>query len=138
MLVYPREVLQNHNPLDRPEGRLVIFNVRHRMKTLVLTLDPGKLENPDLDLRYAIPDLLAERSGGNIKDNGYDYENQENPNSPLLAIFLTTTDLASAIKKISQLLLNEEVLGNQLSSAAALYIEENGSRTPISFTESHA
>ena len=47
------------------------------MKNLVLTLDPEKLQNPDLDLRYVIPDLLSARSDGNIRDNGYDYEDQE-------------------------------------------------------------
>jgi hypothetical protein len=48
------------------------------MNSLILTLDPEKLENPDLDLRYAIPDLLKVQSEGNIDDNGYDYENQDN------------------------------------------------------------
>lgn len=108
------------------------------MKHLVLTLDPEKLQNPDLDLRYVIPDLLSARSDGNIKDNGYDYENQENPNSPLLAIFLTATDLPAALTTIGQLVLNEEVLGNDLSSAAVLYLEEESSRSQIPFGEGHA
>ena len=29
------------------------------------------LENPDADIRYRLPDLLAERSGGIIADDGY-------------------------------------------------------------------
>ena len=40
------------------------------MQTIVIVLNPGKLENPDLDLRYQIPDRIEELSGGLIKDNG--------------------------------------------------------------------
>jgi hypothetical protein len=69
------------------------------MEKLVLKLDAAKLKNPDLDLRYVIPDLLTECSNGNIKDNGYDYEDQENPNSPLIAIFLTVVNLSNRVTK---------------------------------------
>ncbi len=105
------------------------------MKKLVLTLDAAKLKTPDLDLRYVIPDLLTDRSNGNIVGNGYDYEEQENPNSPLIAIFLTVTNLTDALENISQLVLSEAVLGNKLSSATTLYIEENGCRTQVLFYE---
>jgi hypothetical protein len=109
------------------------------MTNLVLTLDPEKLANPDLDLRYIIPDLLAERSNGNIKADGYDYEDrEENPASPLMAIFLIAENLPSALKDIGQLLVGEEVLGNHLSQGAVLYIEQNGSRTSIAYGEGHA
>ena len=47
------------------------------MQTIVIVLNPGKLENPDLDLRYQIPDRIEELSGGLIKDNGYDYIDTE-------------------------------------------------------------
>ena len=30
------------------------------MQTIVIVLNPGKLENPDLDLRYQIPDRIEE------------------------------------------------------------------------------
>ena len=122
--------------LHQTSGRMSIeFNIRQSMKKLILTLDAAKLKNPDLDLRYVIPDLLTESSNGNIKDNGYDYEEQENPNSPLIAIFLTVTNLPAALENISQLVLSEEVLGNKLASATTLYIEENGCRTQVLFDE---
>ena len=108
------------------------------MHDLVLTLDPGKLKNPDLDLLYLIPDLLKERSKGNIKENGYDYEDAENPNAPLLAIFLTATNLPAALGVISQLVLHEVVLENQLSSGAALYVQENGTRRHIELGGDHS
>lgn len=40
---------------------------------LVISLDPGSLANPDLDLRYEVPDLLVRESKGAFSDNGYDY-----------------------------------------------------------------
>ena len=43
------------------------------MQTIVILLDPGKLINPDLDLRYLIPDRIMELTDGAIQDNGYDY-----------------------------------------------------------------
>ena len=30
------------------------------METVLVLLDPGKLNNPDLDLRYRIPDLVEQ------------------------------------------------------------------------------
>lgn len=31
------------------------------MQTIIIVLNPTKLENPDLDLRYFIPDRIEER-----------------------------------------------------------------------------
>ena len=43
------------------------------MQTIIILLDPSKLVNPDLDLRYKIPDCIEEVTDGRIQDNGYDY-----------------------------------------------------------------
>jgi hypothetical protein len=43
------------------------------MPTIKVRLDPRKLDNPDADLRYALPDLIQEESFGEVKDDGYDY-----------------------------------------------------------------
>jgi hypothetical protein len=43
------------------------------MAMVMLQLDPARLSNPDLDIRYALPDLLVERSSGRLTDDGYDY-----------------------------------------------------------------
>ncbi len=94
------------------------------MNSLVLTLDAEKLENPDFDLRYAVPDLLSARSNGNIYDNGYDYEDQENQNAPQSAVFLNVADLHSAIATISHVVQHESVLSNNLSLSATLYVVE--------------
>jgi hypothetical protein len=47
-------------------------------------LNPGQLSNPDADLRYAIPDLMAEKYG-TISDGGFDYGEGD---APLMFIFL--------------------------------------------------
>ncbi len=36
------------------------------MQTIILLLNPGKLDNPDMDLRYCIPDRIEEVSGSAI------------------------------------------------------------------------
>lgn len=43
------------------------------MQTIIITLDPEKLDNPDLDLRYTLPEQLEQWTHGAVTDNGYDY-----------------------------------------------------------------
>ncbi len=43
------------------------------MPTILLELDPQLLANPDADLRYVVPELLCERSGGLLVSDGYEY-----------------------------------------------------------------
>ncbi len=58
------------------------------MARIVIRLDSQKLDNPDADIRYLLPRLLAERSGGAISDDGYDYVG---PDSQLI-LFLKTSN----------------------------------------------
>lgn len=37
------------------------------MQTIVVILNPGKLENPDMDLCYCVPDRIEEVSEGRNK-----------------------------------------------------------------------
>lgn len=43
------------------------------METIIVKLDSKKLDNPDLDIIYCLPDRLEEYSNMKIRDNGYDY-----------------------------------------------------------------
>lgn len=72
------------------------------MQTIVILLDPGKLINPDLDLRYLIPDRIMELTDGAIQDNGYDYIDREG-SGPLLGIWLETGDAAQSWPAIAKL-----------------------------------
>ena len=81
--------------------------------TVMIQLDPAHLSNPDLDIRYRLPDLLVERSSGRLTDDGYDYAGV-GP-APCLLLFLKTDDPSSAIPGIIEVLNSERVLENDLS-----------------------
>ena len=91
------------------------------MATVVLQIDPAKLTHPDLDIRYVLAELLVERSGGRLVDDGYDYAG-EGASSPLL-LFLRTEDTDAAVATVIEVLGSERVLGNDLS-AIPVAVEE--------------
>lgn len=92
------------------------------MQTIVIKLYPEKLQNADLDLRYAIPDRIAEISNGTIQDNGYDYlENNA------LGIWLAAESAQAAVPLLVTLFREEPMRGNDLSQSAEIYISEQES-----------
>jgi hypothetical protein len=91
-----------------------------KMPSIMIRLDPSRLHDPDLDLRYEIPDLLVTRSAGLIKDDGYDYE----PEGNALRIYLRTSDLNSAVPQVITFLEKEHLHGNHLADAAQVGISE--------------
>ncbi len=93
------------------------------MQTIVILLDPGKLINPDLDLRYLIPDRIEELTDGSIQDNGYDYIDREG-SGPLFGIWLETGDAAQSWPAIAKLFHEEKFSDNDLSLSAEIYISE--------------
>ena len=87
------------------------------MQTIIVLLNPGQLQNPDLDLRYLVPDRIEEVSASLIKDNGYDYIDAEaGQPGPLLGIWLETESAAQNWPLIAE--------GNDLSASAQIYISE--------------
>jgi hypothetical protein len=94
--------------------------MENKMPSIVIRLDPEKLQNPNLDLRYDIPDLLAERSAGLIKEDGYDYE----PHGDAMQIYLSTSDLNSAVPRVVAFLETEHLYGNHLAHGAQVGISE--------------
>lgn len=96
------------------------------MQTIIVLLNPGKLENPDMDLRYCIPDRIQEVSNSVIQDNGYDYiDTEEGQPGPLMGIWLETENASENWRMISELFQNEKFKGNDLSKSAQIYIYEN-------------
>jgi hypothetical protein len=91
------------------------------MPSIVIRLEPEKLEHPDLDLRYEIPDQLAQRSAGLLKDDGYDYESS----GKAMQIYLRTPDLESALIQVISFLETEHLHGNRLADAAQVGISES-------------
>lgn len=98
------------------------------MQTIIILLDPAKLANPDLDLRYRIPDCIEEVTDNRIQDNGYDYidSSLDSENGrDLLGIWLKTEDAANNYKDIVKLFQEKKFLENDLSESAEIYISEN-------------
>lgn len=100
------------------------------MTTLLLRLDPTQLNNPDLDLRYRLPDLLAERTGGDVAYDGYDYA--EHPaRTHYLVLFLKTSDLDVALPVVLDVIENVRLMGNDLRPAVVVAVERNGRRAVV-------
>ena len=89
------------------------------MQTIIITLDSEKMDNPDLDIRYLLPDRVDEYTGGAVSDNGYDYLDND-----VMALWLETEDAAGNVEKVIALLESEEILENNLTNAATIYISE--------------
>ncbi len=96
------------------------------MQTIILLLNPGKLDNPDMDLRYCIPDRIEEVSGSAIQDNGYSFiDTEDGQPGPLMGIWLKTEDAGKHWPMLSKLFRDETFLGNDLSASVQIYISEN-------------
>jgi hypothetical protein len=89
------------------------------MDTIAIKLDSARLTNPDADMRYTLPDLLAERSGGVIKGDGYDYVGPSNA----MVVFLKVSDLERATSCIADVIANVRVLENDLRAAATVAVQ---------------
>ena|SRR5262245_23751557 len=90
------------------------------MYSIVIKLDPHRLANPNLDLRYVLPDFLEERSGGLVRDDGYDYGEK----TEAMLVYVTTAHLAEALQIIIDVVENVEVMGNRLQDAVIVAVGE--------------
>lgn len=89
------------------------------MTSIELRIDPSKLANPDLDIRYVLPDLIAERSRGKIRSTGYDYEGDV---FSCMILYFEAEDPSEAIAIIQNILKNETVLENSLRLASSVRV----------------
>ncbi len=90
-------------------------------KTIIIKLDSKKLENPDLDIRYKLPERIEDITKNKVSDNGYDYLT----NTELL-IFLKSEELGE-IYTIYKLFREEKICDNDLSKCSEMFVsnEEN-------------
>ena len=94
------------------------------MSAIIISMDSREMENPDLDIRYTLPDRIEEWSGGAVSDDGYDYMDEE---GHILGVWLETENAESWWPKIVELLKTEKFCENDLSrSALVLISEESG------------
>lgn len=89
------------------------------METILIVLDSKKLENPDLDILYALPEQLETYTDKEMYDNGYDYLNNTE-----LGIWLATKSAKENCSKLIEFLKQNEICGNNLSETAKIYISE--------------
>ena len=92
------------------------------MTHFAIILNPSLLTNPDLDIRYALPDHIVSLSSGNIQSDGYDFVGPENH----LAIFLTGADEEDGKGMIAETISNKKVLENDLRDAAICLSRKTG------------
>ena len=92
------------------------------MSGIIVRLIPGALTNPDLDIRRVLPDLIVARSGGAIRDDGYDYASD----GVALLLFLRADRPVEAVASVLDVIENIRVLGNDLRRAAVVTVEEAG------------
>ena len=94
-------------------------------QTIIIKLDSRKMKNPDLDIRYKLPDRIEEVTKGRIEDNGYDYLS-----NTILGIWLETDNAEEGVKEVIELLKKEEFLENDLSQTAEILISEKETAEP--------
>ncbi|MDE7308642.1 MAG: hypothetical protein K2N61_08310 [Lachnospiraceae bacterium] len=88
-------------------------------QTIIVKLDAQKMENPDLDIRYKLPDRIEEVTKGRISDNGYDYLSDT-----VLGIWLEADNAEEDVKEVIELIKKEKFLKNDLSQTAEIVISE--------------
>lgn len=89
------------------------------MQTIIIVLDPKKMTNPDLDIRYTLPERIEEYTNNEVTDNGYDYIGGDK-----LGIWLETADAGKRVQAVIELIKAEQFLENDLSEVAQIYVSE--------------
>jgi hypothetical protein len=90
------------------------------MPSICICLDPARLPNTTADLRYDLPAMLAERSGGAIRDNGFDYGKTSN----FMFVFLDVDDIAETLPMVLDVITNGPVPNDILAPAAVIATTE--------------
>lgn len=89
------------------------------METIIIVLDSNKMKNPDLDIRYTLPQRIEDYTNNKITDNGYDYISDNE-----LGLWLETEDSNKNVEMVIQLIKEETFLDNDLSEIADIFISE--------------
>ena len=92
------------------------------MAHVVILLDPARLNNPDADLRYLLPDALVARAPKLLKDDAYDYDEHNR-----MLVYLKTRDLRRGAQTVIDELHHLSLLGNRFRRAAVIAVSR-GSR----------
>lgn len=85
-------------------------------------LNPAKLSNPDLDIRYQLPGRLAAIPEGTMTENGYDYSDDE---PPVLMVFVNSVQPDTDVELAVRFLSISTVLENKVLDAATIFTSDN-------------
>jgi hypothetical protein len=96
------------------------------MGHVAIKLNPRELPNPDADLRYRIPDLIADATNGRIRDDGYDYADGD-----IMIVYLSCNDPASDVAEVIETLRANEICDNQILDSAVIGISTDATTFTI-------
>ena len=81
-------------------------------------LNPAKMVNTDLDIRYHLSDALAAIPGSTISDNGYDYTDNQ---PPMLSVYVLSENIADDLELAIEYLKQNQLLENNILDAVAIF-----------------
>ncbi len=96
------------------------------MGHIAIKLDPAKLKNPDADLRYRVPDLVAEYTDDSVIDDGYGYDDRN-----IMTIFLRCSTPADRVHEVIAILRQHQVCDNALLETAIIGVSDDSSTFKI-------
>ncbi|MNJ45853.1 hypothetical protein D3C77_409650 [compost metagenome] len=91
------------------------------LQTIIIKLNPTQLQNPELDLRYLVPDAIEEYTNRNVTDQGYDYLDDEFRS---MCIWLSCEDAHAGYVEVVKCLTEQKILDNDILLAAEIYVGE--------------
>lgn len=95
------------------------------MQTILILIDPTKIENANAELCDKIAARIEEATAGEVENDGFDYIDTDEENSPtLLGIWLQAEDAEKSGAAVVKLIKKEKFDGVDLT-AAEVRIAEN-------------
>lgn len=87
------------------------------MGHIAIKMNPSDLSNPDADIRYELPDLVANATGDRVRDGGYDYVDGN-----IMIIYLMCDDPVTDVREVIAALGSNEVCGNEILDTSVIGI----------------
>jgi hypothetical protein len=103
-------------------SKILPFIGGEHMGHIAIRLSPEKMNNPDLDIRYKLPDLVNEHTAGRVRDNGYDYASDSDNT---LIVYLSCASPVADVQEVLRILGHYEVCGNRVLDSAVIGIAED-------------
>ncbi len=93
--------------------------MQQSMGHIAIKLDPSKLANPDADIRYRVPDLIAAHTDNRVADDGYDYDDED-----IMTVFLRCPSPTDDVKQVLNILREHSVCNNALLDTAVIGVSD--------------